>query len=553
MNGGPDRGPDWTGSPLLMPRAGAPPDPRIRARRGELLIGRDRNCDIVVVESTISRRHARLVWDGETLTLEDLGSSVGTYVNDERIQRQTLQLGDRVRLGHAEYEVGLETSSTQPLELAFLRSRPDESVRQLQTLLEVSRALSKATELDQVLEIVLETASRLLEVDRARIVLVRADGEPVAFATYPPGQAGNEDAGERSELLRRAIETKTTLVAGGEEGASESMESRGALEAVACPLLVARRPIGGGREASFIGRVDVLGGILLERTTEARGFERPHLAVLETLAADAASAIDGAMLYRESRDKAKIEHEMELARTIQAALLQAPPPVPFAESFALFSPASSVGGDLYHGALRSDGRLALVLGDVSGKGMGASLWMALTVGLLGLLHDLAHPLDALLPELNRSMRRFNPNNRFLTMAALLLAPDGSAAFASAGHCPAVLLRKGKEPELLASTGPVVGLLPIGQWQAIPLRLEPGDRVVFYSDGVTESESPEGVEFDVAGVVRALRETGDAGPEETGRALVAAARRHRQGGEASDDITLLAVRYLGNDAPTAAAS
>lgn len=535
----------WGGSPLLSPRAGAPPDPRIRARRGELLIGRDRNCDVVVVESTISRRHARLIWDGETLTLEDLGSSVGTFVNGERIESRTLQLGDRVRLGHAEYEVGLETSSTQPLELAFMRSRPDESVRQLQTLLEVSRALSKATELDQVLEIVLETASRLLEVDRARIVLTRADGEPVAFATYPPGQAADHDAGERSELLRRAIESKTTLVAGADGKASDSMDARGALEAVACPLLVARRPIGGGREASFIGRVDALGGILLERTTTARGFERPHLAVLETLAADAASAIDGALLYRESRDKAKIEHEMELARTIQAALLQAPPPVPFAESFALFSPASSVGGDLYHGALRSDGRLALTLGDVSGKGMGASLWMAVTVGLLGLLHDLAHPLEALLPELNRSMRRFNPNNRFLTMAALLIAPDGAAAFASAGHCPAVLLRKGREPELLASTGPVVGLLPVGQWQAMPLRLEPGDRVVFYSDGVTESESPEGVEFDVAGVVRALRETGDAGPEETGKALVAAARRHRQGGEASDDVTLLAVRYLGN--------
>lgn len=534
----------WTGSPLLLPRVGAPSEPRIRAQRGELLIGRERNCDVVVAEATISRRHARLLWDGETLTIEDLGSSIGTFVNGERIKRHALQLGDRVRLGHAEYEVGLETSGTQPLELAFLRSRPEESVRQLQTLLEVSRALSKATELDQVLEIVLETAARLLEADRARIVLVRADGEPVAFATFPPGQAAAIDAGERSSLLRRAIETKTTLIAGGDGQPSDSMEARGALEAVACPLLVARRPMGGGREASFIGRVDALGGILVERTRQSSGFERGQLAVLETLAADAAAAIDGALLYRESRDKAKIEHEMELARTLQTALLQAPPPVPFAESFALFSPASSVGGDLYHGALRSDGRLALAVGDVSGKGIGASLWMALACGLLGLLHDLAHPLEALLPELNRSLRRFNPNNRFLTLAALLIAPDGRADFSSAGHCPAVLLRRGREPELLAPTGPVLGLLPSGQWQSLPLELEPGDRVVFYSDGVTESESPGGAEFDVGGVVAALRKLDDASPEETGRALVEAARQHRQGGEAADDVTLLAVRYLG---------
>jgi len=536
----------WSGNPVLLPRTGAPADARVRALRGELVLGRDRNCDVVLLEPTISRQHARLSFDGERLRVTDLGSSVGTFVNGERVSASDLRLGDRVRLGQAEFEVGLDTSGTQPLELALLRSRPEESVRQLQTLLEVSRALAGATDLDHVLAVVLEAAARLLEVDRARIVLTGDDGEPAAFACYPPDLAP-ADAGERSSLLKRAIETRTTLVWDPEGGRSESMDARGALEAAAAPLLVARRPLAGAREASFIGRVEVLGGILLERTRLARGFDRSQLSVLETLAADAAAAIDGARLYREAREMAKIEHEMAIARTLQRALLQAPPPVRFAETFAYFDPASSVGGDLYHGMLRGNGTLALALGDVSGKGIGAALWMALAQGLLGLLHDLEHPLEDLLPELHRTLHRHNPNSRFLTLAAVLLEPSGRARWANAGHCPGVHLRAGRAPELLHSTGPVLGLLPAGSWGVRELQLEPGDRLVFYSDGVTESTAPDGRELEVAGAVAALARAAGESAEAAGRALLEATAAHRAGGEAGDDVTVLAVRYFGDGA------
>lgn len=535
----------WIGSPVLLPKRGAPAEVRIRALRGELVLGRDRNCDAVVVEPTISRQHARLGFDGERFWVVDLGSSVGTWVNGERVSERELRLGDKVRFGQAEFEVAIETSGTQPLELALLRSRPEESVRQLQTLLEVSRALSAASGLDQVLSIVLESAARLLDVDRARVVLLDAGEEPTAFAIYPPELAEAGDAGERSELLRRAIESRSTLVWEREsDGPSDSMDARGAIEAAASPLLVARRAISGGSEASFIGRIETLGGILLERTRVRRGFDRSQLSVLEMLSADAAAAIDGARLYQESREKAKIEHEMKVARALQSALLLAPPPVPFAETFAFFDPASSVGGDLYHGMLRDDGRLALAVGDVAGKGFGAALWMALAQGLLGLLHDLAHPLEALLPELHRSLRRHNPNNRFLTLGALLLGPDGRADYACAGHCPAIWLRAGKPPERLGPTGPVLGLLPAADWTSRALELAPGDLIVLYSDGISESEDPSGRELDVAGIERARDQLSDRSPEAAARALLAAATTHRAGAEASDDVTVLAVRYLG---------
>ena len=161
--------------------------------------------------------------------------------------------------------------------------------------------------------------------------------------------------------------------AGLELSPSTSMVVRGAVLAVVAPLLVARRPIGPAKDASFVATVEVIGGIMVERAKAGHRFGQEDLAVLESLAADAAVAVDSARLYRETREKAKIDHEMALARTIQAALLRPPPQVPFADVFAFSQSARFVGGDLYHAAVREDGALAVALGDVSGKGVPAAL------------------------------------------------------------------------------------------------------------------------------------------------------------------------------------
>ena len=136
--------------------------------------------------------------------------------------------------------------------------------------------------------------------------------------------------------------------------------------------------------------------------------------MFESLAADAALAIDSARLYRETRDKAKIEHEMALARTIQVAMLREPPQAGFAEIHALSQPARSVGGDLYF-AVRPDGAVVTAVGDVSGKGVAAALIMAMAQGLLALVTDLGLPFGEMVSALDRNLATFNPGNRFLTL------------------------------------------------------------------------------------------------------------------------------------------
>ncbi|HVN76830.1 MAG TPA: SpoIIE family protein phosphatase [Thermoanaerobaculaceae bacterium] len=533
----------WSSAPTLMPRDPGAVAPRVRVQQPVLRIGRDPGCDIVIPEPTVSRRHAKVSWDGHELVVEDLGSSGGTFVNDVRVQRSELKPGDILRIGPRTEYIAQADESSSALEMVAEQSSGEVGgVRQLQVLLEVARALNAATVLDDVVHVVLQAAVRLLRADRGCLILVE-NGERRTVASYPRDVA--ETAwGQRSSLFERALSERRAVHVGMEVSPSTTMVARGAALAVAAPLLVARRPFGRAEEASFIATVEVIGGILVERTKAGRPFGSEDMAVLESLAADAAVAVDSAKLYREAREKAKQDHEMALARGIQNALLRTPPQVPFAEVFAVSHPARSVGGDLYHGAVRDDGTLAVALGDVSGKGMAAALLMAMVQGLLGLLHELSQPIDAILPSLNRSLLEHNPGNRFLTLGMGVLSPDGTLALTNAGHCPLAVLRGDSSVQLVPPRGPILGLLPAAVWGVETVALAPGEAIVFYSDGISESFSPTDEEFGVEGVRRTLESLAGVSAEGVADALLQAAALHRAGREAEDDVTVLVARYTG---------
>ena len=537
---------EWGSAPTLVPRDPGALVPRVRVQQPDMRMGRDPACDIVIAEPTVSRRHARVSWDGRELVVEDLGSSGGTFVNDAKVQRAVVRPGDVLRIGpRIEYVAEADESSSALEMVAEQSSGEGGGVRQLQVLLEVARALNAATVLDDVVHVVLQAAVRLLRADRGCLILVE-NGERRTVASYPRDVA--ESAwGQRSSLFERALSERRAVHVGMEVSPSTTMVARGAALAVAAPLLVARRPFGRAEEASFIATVEVIGGILVERTKAGKPFGSEDLAVLETLAADAAVAVDSAKLYREAREKAKTDHEMTLARGIQSALLSALPQVPYAEVYAVSRAARSVGGDLYQGAIREDGSLAVALGDVSGKGVPAALIMAMVQGMLGLLHELGQPIELVLPALNRSLIEHNPGNKFLTLGMGVLSRDGTLALTNAGHCPLAVLRGDRSVQLVTPRGPILGLLPAATWGVETIQMAPGDTIVFYSDGISEWFSPTDEEFGVEGVRRTLEGFSGSTAEDLADALLEAAAAHGAGREAEDDVTLLVVRYLGQDA------
>ncbi len=531
----------WSSRPAFVPVEHG--GPRVRVGDEVLLFGRDGSCDIVIPDLTVSRRHCKVLWQGDDLVVEDLASSGGTFLNGQRVQRATVRPGDVLRLGpRVEYQAEVEATTTA-LGLAALREGKEEGVRHLQMLLEVARALNTATVLEEVLEIVLDAAVRLVNADHGYLVLLGGERGRSAVVAHPHGTAEATWA-VRSSLLDRVIRERQTIFVGADQKMSDTMIARGIASALATPLVVARRPLTAEKKSSFVGTVEVIGAVLVERQTAGAAFTREELAVFESLASDAAQAIDSARLYRDTREKAKIEHEMTLARTIQSALLREPPRVGFAEFFAYSQPARSVGGDLYFSSVRADDAVALAVGDVSGKGVAAALIMAMVQGLIGMLHDLCMPLNQVLPVLDRNLGRYNPGNRFLTLAMGLVHPSGRLEVANGGHCPVAVLHREGKVDLLPPNGPLLGLIPGARWDTTAGELRAGDVVVFYSDGIPESFSASGREFGQEGLEATLRSLTGRGAEAVARGLLASAAEHREGQEADDDVTLLVARFNG---------
>jgi sigma-B regulation protein RsbU (phosphoserine phosphatase) len=524
---------------------------RVRVEQGTIRFGRDPSCDVVVPDLTVSRRHASLGWDRSELVIDDLGSSGGTFVNGERVERRVIVPGDVIRLGpRIQYRVDVETVTSGTFALASRESVEQGPVRHVQAMLEVARALNTATVLEEVLDIVLQAAVGVVSASCGYLVLLAPDGSRSEVVSYPHSLTESSWAAQ-SSVLDRAVRERKTIVIGPQHGEpSHSMVVRGVGSAVAAPMLVTRHPMGPTQEASFVATSEAIGGLLVERKGADAVFSTQDLAVFESLASDAALAIDSARLYREAREKAKFEHEMSLARNIQGAFLREPPAVPFAEVFACSAPARFVGGDLYHAAVRPDGSLAVTVGDVSGKGISAALIMAMVQGLLGLLHDLGQPLDEVMASLDRQFGQYNPGNKFLTLAGAVVRPDGAMVVANGGHCPIAILRADGSVQWIPPTGPVVGLLPEAAWSSREDMLQPGEALVLFSDGVSESFAADGCEFGLEGILRVLQEGSGGSPRELAERVLTAASKHRGGREAEDDVTLLVLRYMGSVASRA---
>jgi sigma-B regulation protein RsbU (phosphoserine phosphatase) len=524
---------------LVLRHGGLLPD--VPLSLPSLTCGRDVGCDIVISEPSVSRVHARLlVGEDDGVGIEDLGSSAGTFVNGKRVARAALRPGDLVRFGaRAEYELTLSGGEwLAGSSGSAADSSPASGVREMKALMDAAERINAATVMSEVIDRALQAAASATGATRACLVLVDPNGDVDSVAWFPP-PATEAPPSPPGELLLKAIATRRTL-----SGMSETYGGE-ALDALAAPLQVVRRPLGPPQLDSIIVHTAVVGGLLVEGARRGRGFTRAERSLVESLAIDAAMVIDGARLYRESRDKAKIEHEMRLARAMQTALLRAPDETPFCEVYAASEPARSVGGDLYHGAASPDGTLALSLGDVSGKGVAAALGMAMAQGLLELIATLRPPLADVPQIVNRSLLPYNEGSRYVTLASAILHPDGRLDILNAGHCPPIVFRRSGAIEFVGSGGTFLGLLPSGQWDVETRQLDPGDTLVLYSDGVTDAESPAGREFGTNGLVEGLSGLAGQPPRSIVEELLRIVEAHRAGRPAPDDLTVLAARFTGS--------
>ena len=245
---------------------------------------------------------------------------------------------------------------------------------------------------------------------------------------------------------------------------------------------------------------------------------------------------------------AQIEQELEAAQTLQRAILPQhfPQRAEFSGS-ALMVPARQLAGDFYDVLELPDGRIGVLIADVSGKGVPAAFFMGISRTVLRAAALEGRPPGVCLAEANDVLCRTNPMELFVTVFYGILDPrDGSFVYANGGHNPPLRWgRDADEPVPLATTPNLM----LGMIENMPFRegsvvLEPHDVLVLYTDGVTEAQNRAGDEFTEERLIRAIASAGDDDPQAIIAHLVERLRQFAAGVPFADDLTCLVLRYAG---------
>ncbi len=283
-------------------------------------------------------------------------------------------------------------------------------------------------------------------------------------------------------------------------------------------------------------------GVLRVYTDRRRRFRKAQRSLLHAVAHQAAAAIVHARLVEERLKAVEIERQLALAGDLQARIVRTPPPRhPHLEVALVFQPSYAVAGDFCDFLTLADGRTAAVVGDVVGKGIPASLLMAMVRGALRAGAEYCASPAELLTRLNRQVCRDTRPNEFVTLLLIAFDPDARRlTYCSAGHEPLLVLRGGRI--LPAADGNLIlGAFTEVAFEDRTLALEPGDLLLLYTDGVCEARNFADENFGRERLAESLRQYGHLPPRSVLENLMWDVRRFTGLAEQSDDQTLVAIR------------
>jgi len=291
-------------------------------------------------------------------------------------------------------------------------------------------------------------------------------------------------------------------------------------------------------------------GILDLEHTRANYYNTEHQTTLVTLAAQVAIAIENARLYqRIVEDEARLERDLAMARQVQLRLLpSSAPSLPHAEMFAKFMPARSIGGDLYDFLEYADApgpRMAIALGDVSGKAAPAALYAALVSGIMRSLALQHHAPAAMLTVLNEALQERKLDSQYVTMLYSVW-DDASQTMqiANAGSAQPLYITAAGQVSTVLATGFPLGMFQQAEYEEFTIYTHPGDCIVFISDGITDAQSLTGESFGSERLSAVLATADRSSAKSVGQAILKAVSDFQGGTEHFDDETVVVLRVLG---------
>ena len=526
-------------------------------------IGRSRESDIFLPDQWLSRHHAAVEQREGAFWVGDLNSKNGTLLNGESVREwRRLRPGDVITLGEhtltfcadggAEEDEDREPEGTRVFsvrELSAINTKPAIDPGELQRQNRVLAILSKAASelvvhqpLDRLFDTILNLLLEAVAAERGAILLL--EGQPAVPAIKASRSRQGEPLTRISRsIARRAIDEKVSLLLPNvlEDARFKSEDSilaSGIRTAMCAPLWFA---------SPEQGRDAVIGLVYVDSLQHAHSFTEDDLRVLTALANVAAAKIENVRLLEESMEKRRMEEDMRMAAEIQTGLL--PRQAPRVDGWDLAGcnrPCRTVGGDYYDFAVE-DERLLVALGDVSGKGTGAALLMTVLRAAVR-AHWTETVLSDAVARINRTVCQNVPQSKYVTFFLAALDPaTGRLAYVNAGHNPPLLVRAAGKVDRLEDGGLVLGMFENVTYAGGTVEMRPGDTLVVYSDGVTETWSPEGAEYGEESLTAlAVRSRGLAAPALLDT-ILREIERFEAGARASDDRTLVVLKRTGRPA------
>jgi phosphoserine phosphatase RsbU/P len=507
----------------------------------------------------ISRNCAAIVIEANRFYVEDRGQRRGLFVNGEKVESRELQDGDSITFGLDDsYEIIFRSGKTSDEDsLPHLLTRMEHitsseptggGLVKLKRLLEATSLLHSQLPLDVVLGHMLDHAVSVTDADRGllleadttgalKVKLARRSG---GLRLPPESLTPSQTAIQLALKQQSPVITEDLAQADVDLQAAQSIVAQRLRAVVVIPLFGMSRA---NTQESMVNvkRGDFLGILYLDSRRPA-AFSKLDRQILDALAADAASILDNARLVERERERQRLEQEINIARDIQQALL----PRDFREyphlavtGFNL--PCLSVGGDYFDVFPLGEGRTAFLIADVSGKGLGAAI---LTTMLQGALSGMTLGIDParVVNHVNRFLCSHSEVGRYATMFFGILDQEGHLEFINAGHPSPILLRRGTAEEAFTEGSFPVGLVPEAQYTAVCLKLEPGDTLVLFSDGVTEAADPDEQMFGTTRLKELLTGQPECPLEQLQKCVLEAVENFARGAHQADDLTLLIVRY-----------
>jgi serine phosphatase RsbU (regulator of sigma subunit) len=537
----------------------------VRVGQSPFLIGRgaETGNHLQLSDRRISRNCAAIVLEANKYYIEDRGQRRGLFVNGDKVESRELQDGDNITFGIDDsYEIIYRSAapagdSSIPQLLTRMEhitgsdvvSSASARLGKLDQLLAATALLHSQLPLDEVLGMMLNHAISVMDADRG--VLLESDDKGALHVRLarrsgglrlpPESLAPSQTAIQLALKKQEAVITEDLAQAEMDLQVAQSIVAQRLRAVVVIPLYAFSHA---KTEESIVNlkRGQFLGVLYLDSRRPA-AFSKLDRQLLDAFTDQAASILDNARLVARERERQRMEQEINIARDIQQALLPRNfRDYPHLAVAGCNFPCLSVGGDYFDVFPLSENRTAFLIADVSGKGLGAAL---LTTMLQGVLSGMTLGTDParLFNHLNQFLCNHAEVGRYATMFFGILDEKGALEYINAGHpAPILIRRSGSTEEAFTEGSFPVGLVPEAEYATAAVKLEPGDTLVLFSDGVTEAMDPQEEFFGVPRLAKLLAGHNETPLDELQKLLLEAVENFAQGASQADDLTLLLVRY-----------